>query len=261
MVKLNLIERTSKFRKVGMIAAVATAIFSAPVLAEDAKGRMDEKALSVLKEMSDYLGSSQTISFRVNTFFDVVRKSGIKIKAGRSSRIVMKRPKHLSIFTEGDDGRAATIWYDGKKLTWWQRDANKVMGVDFAGTTDEMFDHLVKKYDVQIPLADLLYSDINSTFAADLKSAEHVGMRVVDGVKCHQLSFESIGVDWQIWVEADATPVPRRLVMDFVAEKTKPQYMAQMGSWSVDGEIGDYNFNAALPDGVKQVEFTLKPVD
>jgi hypothetical protein len=40
----------------------------------------------------------------------------------------------------------------------------------------------------------------------------------VDGVPCHQLSFESPGADWQIWIEADSTPVPRRFVIDFVDE-------------------------------------------
>ena len=201
------------------------------------------------------------MSFRVKSFFDIVRKSGIKIKAGRSSTVVLKRPKHLSIFSRGDDGTAATIWFEGEKLTWWQRSANKVMSIDFAGTTDEMLNHLIEKYDVQIPLADLFYSDINATFSADLKSAEYVGIRMIDGVRCHQLSFESPGVDWQIWIEADATPVPRRLVMDFIADESKPQYMAQMDSWSVGGEVADYNFAAALPEGVKQVEFNLKTAD
>ena len=240
-------------------AATVAAMSWAPASAQDEKGPMDEKALTILKAMSDYIGGSETISFRAKTFFDVVRKSGIKIKTGRASTVLLKRPKHLYIHAEGDDGSATTIWFDGSKLTLWRRDANKVMSLDFKGATDAMLDHVIEEYDAQIPLADLFYSDVKKTLGEDLLSAEYVGVRLVDGVKCHQLSFESPGADWQIWIEADSTPVPRRFVIDFVAEDNKPQYMAQMDAWSIGGEIEDFNFVAAVPESVEQVEFNLKP--
>ena len=242
-----------------IVVATAAATSWAPAQAQAQKGPMDEKALSILKAMSDYIGGSKTVSFRVKTFFDVVRESGIKIKAGRESRVSLKRPKQLSILVEGDDGSAVTIWYDGSKLTLWRRDANEVMSLDFAGTTDAMFDHLIKTYDAQLPLADLFYSDLNKTFREDLVSAKYIGLRIVDGVESHQLSFESPGADWQIWIEADSTPVPRRFVIDFVADDNKPQYMARMDAWSIGGKIEDFNFVAAVPESVEQVEFKLNP--
>jgi len=56
---------------------------------------MDEKALTVLKSMSDYLGGNETISFRAKTFFDVVEK------ASRESSVLLKRPNDLYIYAEG----------------------------------------------------------------------------------------------------------------------------------------------------------------
>jgi hypothetical protein len=243
----------------GMLSLVMVGPPWTTAVAQDEKGRMDDKALTALKTMSDYLGGSKAISFRARTFYDVVRESGIKLKAGRASIVSLKRPNQLSIRSESDDGSAATIWYDGSKLTLWSRHANEVMSLEFSGTTDKMLAHLIDKYDVQIPLSDLFYSDIKATFKDDLLSAEYVGIRVVDGVKCHQLSFESPGVDWQLWIEADATPVPRRVVMDFIADENKPQYMAELSAWSVDGEIDDYNFVAAVPESTKKIDFKLKP--
>lgn len=249
--------RTSGFSVALGIIIAATAGMTA--MAQDERGRMDEKALIALKAMSDYIGGSETISFRSKAFFDVVRESGIKIKAGRSSKITIKRPNHLNILAEGDDGSGATIWYDGSKLTLWLRDKNEAMSLDFSGTVDKMLDQIIEKHDAQIPLADLFYSDVNAAFKKELLSAEYVGIRLVDGVKCHLLSFESPGVDWQIWIEANATPVPRRFVIDFVGLENKPQYMAQMSEWSVGGAVQDYSFVAAVPDTVRTVEFKLTP--
>ena len=39
---------------------------------------------------------------------------------------------------------------------------------------DKMLAHLIDKYDVEIPLSDLFYSDIKATFKDDLLSAEYV---------------------------------------------------------------------------------------
>jgi hypothetical protein len=122
-----------------------------------------------------------------------------------------------------------------------------------------MLDQVIEEYDAQLPLADLFYSNINKTLGEDIVSAEYVGLRMVDGVPCHQLSFESLGADWQIWIEADSTPLPRRFVIDFVADDNKPQFMAQMNAWSIGGDIEDFNFTAAFPESVEEVEFNLKP--
>jgi hypothetical protein len=242
-----------------VVAVTVSALRPAPASAQDEKGPMDEQAISVLNQMSDYLGGSETIAFRARTLFDVVRESGIKIKAARTSSVLLKRPQHLYIDTEGDDGSATTIWFDGSKLTLWKRDVNEVMALEFKGATDAMLDHVIDEYDAQIPLADLFYSDLKKTLGEDIVSAEYVGLRSINGVPCHQLSFESPGADWQIWVEADSTPVPRRFVIDFVGDDNRPQYMAQMDAWSIGGDIEDFKFVAAFPESVEHVEFKLKP--
>lgn len=242
----------------GVMAVIATSASWLPSYAQDDDGPVDKRAIDILKGMSDYLGDSETISFRTKSFFDVVRKSGIKIKTGRSGAVLLKRPGDLYIHAEGEDGSASTIWFDGSKLTLWRRDANEVMAIDFEGTTDAMLDHVIDEYDAQIPFADLLSSDVNKTLGKDILSAEYIGVRIIDGVPCHQLSFESVGADWQIWIEADSTPVPRRFVIDFVGDASKPQYMARMDAWSIGLDIEDFNFVAAVPEGVEKVEFSLK---
>ena len=239
----------------GFIAVIATSASWVPSYAQGDDGPVDKKAIGILKAMSDYLGDSETISFRTKTFFDVVQKSGIKIKTGRSSTVLLKRPENLYIHAEGEDGSASTIWFDGSKLTRWRRDANEVMTIDFEGTTDAMLDHVIDEYDAQIPFADLLGSDVNKTLGEDIVSAEYIGVRMVGGVPCHQLSFESVGADWQIWIQADANPVPRRFAITYVNLPEKPEFLAALDRWSLDGEVADYHFAPSIPEGAKKVAF------
>ena len=231
-------------------------------LAQDSQtGRRDEKALAVLQGMSDYLSKEQTISFRARTFFDVVQEDGIKVKTAREVDVILKRPNHLQANTLDDTGAAASAWYDGSKLTVWRKSANEVMTLDFADDTDKLLDELVDKYEFQIALADLLYSDVSKALGENAISSQYIGLRMVDGVQCHLISFESDGADWQLWVEADTTPVPRRFVIDYVIAEHQPQFMAQLDAWSLGGEYEDSRFTAVVPEGVKQVEFRKVAAD
>jgi hypothetical protein len=237
-------------------AVLAASPETGQAFAQDSQtGPKDEKAIAVLQGMSDYLAKEPTLSFRARTFYDVVQKGGIKVKTAREVEVMLKRPNHVHANALDDTGGAISLWYDGAKLTVWRKSANEVMTLDVAGGTDKMLDELIDKYDFQIPLADLLYSDVSKALGESTISSEYIGLRMVDGVQCHLISFESDGADWQMWIEADASPVPRRFVIDYVTTEHEPQFMAQLDAWSLGGELEDFHFTAAMPEGVKQVEF------
>lgn len=233
---------------------LATCLLSPPASAEKA-GPMDEKAMQILQGMSDYLAKAETASFRVKTFFDEVRESGIKIKVAREGNILLKRPGQLFVESIADNGAARTVWFDGSRLTVWDRAANQVKTLDFKGTTDALLDNLAEKYQVNLPVADLLFSNVGAALKDTIISSEYLGTRTVQGVTCHHLSFESTGADWQIWIEADATPLPCRFVVTYVNEKGEPQFLAQLDRWSIGGDMDASMFEAGVPDSVKKVPF------
>jgi hypothetical protein len=218
-------------------------------------GPMDEKAGKILQSMSDYLAKAGTVSFRVKTFYDEVRESGIKIKAAREGTVLLKRPNQMHVNSIADNGASRTAWFDGSKLTIWDRHINEVKTLDFKGTTDAMLDHLSDKYKVNLPVADLMFSDVSKALKESIISSEYLGTRTVQGVKTHHLSFESAGTDWQIWIEADSSPLPRRFVVTYVNDKGEPQFMAQMDQWSIGGDMDASLFKAGVPDKAKKVPF------
>ena len=85
--------------------AMMTVLYSPSASAQKA-GPTDKKAMQVLQGMSDYLAKAGTISFRARTFFDEVRKSGIKIKAARKGNILLKRPNQLYVKSVAENGAA-----------------------------------------------------------------------------------------------------------------------------------------------------------
>ncbi|MGI9522390.1 MAG: DUF2092 domain-containing protein [Hyphomicrobiaceae bacterium] len=235
---------------------VAGAFASVPANSQEPKaGPMDEKAMQVLQGMSDYLAGAKTLSFRARTLFDEVRKSGIKIKHARTVQVVMRRPNSLHALSITDNGSARSSWYDGSKLTVLMHDTNQVMELEYKGTVDGLLNELIENHDVQLPLVDLLGSDIAKNFKENLISAEYLGIKLVSGVKCHHLSFENTGADWQIWLQADATPVPRRFVITYVNSPQRPELLASFSLWTIDGRVEEDQFKASLPNSASKVSF------
>jgi hypothetical protein len=234
--------------------ALSISLQLSPAYAQNEK-LMDEKATTVFQGMSDYLAKAVTTSFRMKTYTDQMRKSGIRIKAVREGHVVMKRPNQINIEIVDENGAARTIWFDGSKLTVWARHLNEVKSIDFKGTTDALFDHVTDKYQLNpSPIADLLFSNVSKALGKSIISAEYLGLLTVDGVKCHHLSFESTGADWQIWIEADATPLPRRMTITYVTDERRPQYMAELDRWSIDGDVDQAKFTAGVPESAKEAQ-------
>lgn len=253
-------KRYSRTRKLVTRTATLAALtlltgLYAPSASAGKAGSMDEKAGQILQGMSDYLAKAGTVSFRVKTFYDEVRESGIKIKAARKGNVLLKRPNQMHVNSIADNGASRTAWFDGSKLTVWDRHINEVKTLEFKGTTDAMLDHLSDKYKVNLPVADLMFSDVSKALKESIISSEYLGTRTVQGVKTHHLSFESAGTDWQIWIEADSSPLPRRFVVTYVNDKGEPQFMAQMDQWSIGGDMDASLFKAGVPDKAKKVPF------
>jgi len=253
---INCREFIRKTTSVIGVLLLANALASVPVRAQKEKaGPMDAKAMQILQGMSDYIARAKTLSFRARALFDEVRESGIKIKSASTIQVVMQRPSSFRILTITDSGAARSSWFDGSKLTVLMRDTNQFMELDYKGTIDGLLDELLDKHEFQLPLADLVYSDIAKNFKENLISAEYLGIKLVNGIKCNHLSFESAGVDWQIWVQADATPVPRRFAISYLNDAEKPEFLASFSRWSIDGKAVEEQFKASIPASAKKVPF------
>jgi hypothetical protein len=84
--------------------------------------------------------------------------------------------------------------------------------------------------------------------------AKHIGLGVIDGVECEHLAFRNLDVDWQVWIEAGARPIPRKYVITSKAVTGGPQYTLQVKDWKTDPATADA-FTFKPPAAAKKVDF------
>jgi hypothetical protein len=216
--------------------------------------RIEPKADQHLKAMSKFLGGLKTFSFQAEEFFDDVQDDGQKIQLSNQRRITVRRPNKVTGDSEGDSSNSL-FFFDGKKVTVFDR-AQQTFAVEkMGGTIDSMLDELHEKYGTDRPLADFLFADPYKVLTEHVQSGTYVGLHHVGKTKCHHLAFRQKVLDWQIWIEEGDKPLPRKLVITFKRQVNEPQYIALIHRWDVNPDVSDDTFQFRPPEGVRKVDF------
>lgn len=215
-----------------LLALAASSALPALALAGKAahKDAFDPKALALFEKTCKYLAGLKGYSFRAETLVDLVYRGGPKVQIARNMDVTVQRPRAFKVVTRGDDVSATSV-FDGK--TFIQAfDDKKVYGqIPAAMDIDAVVAMLDKKYDLDSPLSDLILNDACAGMHA--LSGSYLGLGYVGGALCHHLIFQSVDIDWQIWIEDGDKPLPRKVLITEKKLPKAPQFLAFLNHWQI----------------------------
>ncbi|MGO4394867.1 DUF2092 domain-containing protein [Variovorax sp. M-6] len=225
-----------------------------PPVAAPAKDFKDERALAMLRRMSDTLGGAKTLSFKVRGIVPTHAPTGQYVSLFASSRVVMQRPDKLFVEARGDLFPSDTF-YDGKTVTvigvdnkfYTQRDAA-------GGAIEALMQSVQPGSDATAPFLDLLVADPYAFLTKDFSSAFWVGQSTIGGVKTDHLAFTAPGLDWEIWIGA-ADKLPRLMVVSYRTGERQPTFTVEFSEWKLNASVPAKTFNATIPKGAVKLEF------
>lgn len=243
-------------------AVIATALafltITAPLsLAQNPLPVIEPKADAVLKQMCETLAAAKEFSVETTTLIDEISPTGQKLQYGKNSKVLVRRPDRLHSVVSGDRENY-TVVYDGKTIAFLDPAQNVYATATLPPTIDAAMDTLAQKYGIVAPLADLIFSKPYEALSDRVKAGIYVGEHAVNKVPCHHLAFRGEAVDWQIWIDKGAKPLPRKLVISYKMLPGEPQFIAIIDNWNLDPKLGEDAFKFTPPAGSRQIE--LKPV-
>lgn len=207
-----------------------------------------------LKAMSDYLKTSKSYSFHADITFDDVMPSGQKISFAAQSDLYLRRPNGIYANQTTDTGHKR-LWFDGKQITLLDP-ATRVYAVEtLSGNTDKALDHLIKTLHFTPPLSDFLFEDPAKALGKNVRYGFVVGTSHINGHPCKHLAFAASQIDWQIWIEEGALPLPRKLVINYKTLPGAPQFTAVLSTWDFNTRLPDSLFQAKIPGDAMRIEF------
>jgi hypothetical protein len=232
------------------LAAIVFGTADRPVTAASSKGAVEPDADRMLKRMADYLAGLHSFTVQSSSIDQATMKTGEKIQATSDMDVAVQRPNHLRA-TQRGAGQGLSLWYDGKALTLACKESNSYETVEGAPNLDGAIDKMRKTFKVDAPGADLLYSNPYDILMEQVVSGRVVGRETIDGVAANHLAFRGEDVDFQLWIEDGARPVPLRFVITTKTVKGEPEFSVQLSNWNTQPKLSDSMFAFQAPAGAK----------
>ena len=248
----RMIEFTAHWLRPAFVAGtlVSLVALSAPVA--DVKPAVDPQADALLRRMGDYLGQAPFFSVNAEVWQDIQMGSGQQVQAGRQVELQVRRPDRFHAEVHSTR-RNRELFYDGKSITLLNRVQNFYGSIPAPATLDEALDVASERFGLTLPLEDIIVSDPYKSAMSKVVSGVHIGPVAVLGVQCDHLAFSLGKVDWQIWIEQGARPVPRKIVITYKDEEGTPEYTAIFSNWDFQTKLSDFLFNFEPPAGTTKI--------
>jgi len=237
-----------------LVPALAAVVVAWPLAGRAQAGDVDADALALLRKSTDYLGATKVFSLVTDTTIEAVLPDGQKLQFGHRVAMTVQRPNRLRAERVGEL-IAQTFYYDGKSLSLSLPQYNYYATAPVPATLDGMLDTARDKLNVLAPGADLVYANAYERLTVGLTSAYVVGKAAIDGARCDHIAFRNAEVDWQIWVQEGARPVPRKFVITSKKMPGSPQFTSVMSNWQTAPKVSDAMFAFAPPRGAKKIDF------
>jgi hypothetical protein len=237
---------------VALAGALALAM---PVSAQTAAANadVDPAATAALDKMGVYLRTLKVFRVETRTTRDEVLDNGQKIQREGKAELLIRRPDGMRASVESDL-QDRMYFYDGKMFTLYGKRLGFYAQTAAPATLGQLADVLENKYDIEIPLADLFTWGTDQATAAKITSAVDVGPSQIDGTSCEQYAFRQEGLDWQVWLQQGANPLPRKLVLTTTDDPARPEYSSTI-TWDLAPAYNDAAFTFDPPSDAKKIVF------
>src|SRR6266852_5343750 len=238
--------RRSRIRIAGTVSLLLGLILFVP------GASAGDDAAQILKAMSDYVGSQKTISLTFDSDVEVVTPEVEKIQFASSGKMLLSRPDKLRVTRTGGYADVEIV-FDGKTISALGKNINSFTQMDAAGSIDQLVGKLRDMNILSAPGADFLGTHVFEDLMSGVIDAKHIGLGVIDGVECEHLAFRNRDIDWQIWIDVGARPIPRKYVITIKGIGAAPQYTLRIKDWKTDTPAAADAFAFTPPPGANKV--------
>ncbi|MGZ3418889.1 MAG: DUF2092 domain-containing protein [Polyangiales bacterium] len=216
--------------------------------------KIEPKAQQVLHDMSEFMSKQRAFEVEVDGSSDAFLENGQKVQLNRESFISVERPNKVRADRKGERADAQ-IFYDGKTLTVYSRDKNVYAQRPAPPTIDATVSELYDKFDMDLGPGDLLSANPEKTLTEDAVSGQFIGRTVIDDVPTNHIAMKGHEVDWELWVEDGARPLPRKYVITSKKIEGSPQYSVTLSHWKFVADLPDETFMFQPPKDAKKIDF------
>ena len=212
-------------------------------------------ALEAMNIMSEHLRSLEKYTVNSEISFDEVLDSGQKLFLTKQVEIRAEHPTNLWVKTSMMNRIQRQFYFDGKTFTVYTPNLGLYASFDAPVTIGKVVREARKKYDIELPIADLfLWGADNET---SIDEAMIIGVDKVNGVSCNHFAFREKNVDWQICIQRGGEPLPLKLIINDRSVENQTKYVAIM-KWDTAPTLDGQSYTFTPKEGEYKINFKQK---
>jgi hypothetical protein len=232
----------------------STAPSVAAAAPDDPDAAVDPRALASLNRMTAALAGATALSVTIDSGYDAVQPSGLKVEFGETRTVTLRRPDRIRIDNATRDGNQRGFRFDGKTIAVFDTDQKVYAVAEKPGTSDEALKYLVDSLQMPMPLSELFTSNLPK-FTRNLEALDWVEAATIAGVPTDHLVGSTRSIDFQVWVAQREPALPQRLIITYKREDGEPQRWAQFRDWDLSPRTPDTLFAYTPPEGAERIPF------
>lgn len=215
------------------------------------KATVDPQAIAALDKMGAYLRTLKSFELKTDTLSDSVLDNGQKVQFAGNTDYKVRRPNGF-VVTVSDDRRVRQFIYDGKTFTVFSPRMGYYASAPAKPTIREVLATAYDKFGIELPLGDLFRWGTPDDHHDDITSGVVVGYAKLGGVDADQYAFREGDIDWQIWIQRGAKPLPLKVVITDTSDDAMPAYGAVL-HWAPQASFNDATFAFKPPKDAKPI--------
>jgi len=243
-----------EWRRLPGVAALLVTLVAWPLCSVAQGTGIDPKAAQMVKASMAYIAGLRQFGITTRSSLEAVLTSGQKIQFDNAVSTTVQRPNKLRAQRIGDLVDQV-FYYDGKTLTLFNPGQGVFGSLAAPDTLETMLDFARDKLDIVAPAGDFLYANAYDILMDGVTTGFVVGKGVVEGVRCDHLAFRAPHVDWQIWIQEGAQPLPRKIVITTRDVTNAPQFEVVVTKWDLQPKITANMFTFVPPKGAQKIDF------
>jgi hypothetical protein len=224
-----------------------------PRITPGARPAITPAAMEALDRMGVFLRAQQNAEIESEQTTDDILASGQKVQYAGRVKLKIQRPDRMAAEIVSDR-KNEQMFYDGTTFTVYQPKVGYYASFAAPPDLQGLVNVLEQRYGIDLPLADLFRWGTDTSQTAAIQRATYLGKSNVKGVTCAHYAYRQADVDWEIWIEEGAQPLPRKLVITTTSEKSQPQHTAIM-TWNLAPKPDPLAFTFAPPPNAQRIAF------
>ena len=208
----------------------------------------------LLRRALDFLSNLTQFNAQFQSTFEDLLESGHRVDLEISGNVIVNRPNKLRV-ERYDKLIHQIFYYDGEALTLYNPSDKVYATESVPGTIEEMFHFVRNTFGISVPVSDLLYRNAFQLLIQDVTYAVVIGKEMIGEVQCDHLLFSRPGVDFQIWIADNGTPLPFKYIVTDTATPELLGFSTVMRNWNIAPNISNTLFTFIPPQGTNKIKF------